>query len=189
MPFCFGSLLLGCSSRIYSGYCGIWSSLFNLSPKRFYLGVFLLLLARGGILPLDTLLHGGPDIEDLLLFLGHHVAGLRDKIFMLLVLLRPDLLEHLSLLLRVHHCRVRLLQIAQLLHSVHMNGGSRQVCVRLVALALRKVLLAQRLRLVDSRPSVKLDLPDVRVLSCELGGRLLDDLGAGGCLLLALLLV
>ena len=92
-----GSLLRGCGSCVYSDHCGIWCSLFNLSSKRLCLSVLLLLVARGGILPLDTLLHGGPDIEDLLLLLGHHVADLRDKIFVLLVLIGADLLEHLSL--------------------------------------------------------------------------------------------
>ena len=185
-----GSLLRGCGSCVCSGNCGIWGSLVNLSSKRFCLSVLLLLVARGGILPLDTLLHGGPDIEDFLLLLCHHVAGLRDKIFVLLVLLGADLLEHLSLLRRVHHCRrVCLLQITQLLHSVHVDGGSCQVLLLLVAFVLREVLLAQRLRLVDGRPAVELDLPDVSVLSCELSGWLLDDLGTGGCLLLALLLI
>ena len=72
---------------------------------------------------------------------------------------------------------------------MHVNGCFCQVLLLLVALVLREVLLAQRLRLVDGRPAVELDLPDVSVLSCELGGWLLDNLCAGGCLLLALLLI
>ena len=187
-----GSLLLGCR-----GNCGIWCSLFNLSSERLYLSVFLLLLAEGGgILLLDTLLHGDPDIEYLLLLLGqnvasfrllgHHASSFRDKIFVLLVLLCADFLQHLSLLLWVHNRSIRrLLQVAQLLHSVHMGDGSWQVRLLLVVLIFGEVLLAQSLRLVDGRPAVKPNLPDVRVLSCKFSCWLLDY----GCLLLALLLV
>ena len=140
-------MLLGCT-----GYCSVWRSLFNLPPKRLRLGVFLLLLLLA-ILLLDALLHGGPDIVYLLLLLGHRGADLGDKIFVLLVLLRSDLLKHLSLLLRVHNRRVRLLQVAQLLHSVHMGDGSWQVrLLILLAVAFAfgsEVLLAQRLCLVN----------------------------------------
>ena len=109
---------------------------------------------------LDAPLHGGAYVEHLLLLFGHELAGLRDEVTVLLVLLCTNLLYHLTLLGRIYKQLIGLLQVLQLPHPVNVGGTPIQLMVLLVG----ELLLSHVFRLVEGLFTIELDLLDVRIL-------------------------